>query len=741
MSALFLHRSNVRVDGRLRDILLVFVASSMLDDADFRDKINYHIDRDLTPDEILIAVRHPIADQVRKQFAESRTLDALKSRIGNKATISIRAFDAAGKEIECSPVHGSDITPVAIHTLARRVMTQLARERHVFVEAAGNYHFELPSQRHTERFLRITNFLVDFAEISFIAFALLPFVTPDVKVAYIDTPSLFPVISALSEHLHAFDKNREAVRAENFRSYSGYSTYPFAVDPRSFVLISASSSGRLAHNILTIARFEAKQLIHLLYSGREEHSNIIVCNIIKDDANPDGFANFPQDYSAGDCALCADHSPVVQLVGDNFELPGPKPMPLIFGVADKSPRFSDLIRRVVGREALRVGFGRANQANVARQFFVDSDKLIDALVATNRLPYVLNQAVPATLTSIVALNEQSMRLANLIRNHATTSGTKEPKVFLARDLDQVEPDPEAKCILVAASVIESGRSLQDASRDLRRPYPNAPQIYIVGLAKYRSIGSFRRLQSNLTQTHGAIPHEFVAMEQIPLPTSSDVNNAWLAEQALLSKPEFFSGMDDREESDWSNRSARLRRLPDPLIQDLFVSSRIETPLKLQSGFALWPDGLAEKGSQADVFFTIASVLQNLRAREEEEGVARALRSDIFQQTIIDPSNFGRFSDGIIQAAFLRGAHPHELNYSNSPNDSRDMARYCRRVIESADKPRGEAAAEMLLAIATRRLRLAAPDYREILSPVDGLPPRVERLRLVATSVLKLEGLL
>jgi hypothetical protein len=164
------------------------------------------------------------------------------------------------------------------------------------------------------------------------------------------------------------------------------------------------------------------------------------------------------------------------------------------------------------------------------------------------------------------------------------------------------------------------------------------------------------------------------------------------------------------------------------------------PLKLQTGFALWPDGLADRQpSQADVYFTIASVLQSRRAASET-GQGRALRTDLFQQTLLDPSNFGRFSDGIIQASILRAARPNEINYAWAPEYSRDMARFARRIILSSDRPRGEAAAEILIAIGTKRLRLCTEDTKEVLREAKGLPPRVERLRQIVTVLMADEGL-
>jgi hypothetical protein len=109
-------------------------------------------------------------------------------------------------------VHGaSDIKSLSLPVLVRRAITKIVRDRNGFVIAGGNYNFQLPSEKHTDRFLRISNILVDFAEISFIAIGLLPFVSREVSTAYVDTSSLFPVVSAVSDHLRSFDKSRALI--------------------------------------------------------------------------------------------------------------------------------------------------------------------------------------------------------------------------------------------------------------------------------------------------------------------------------------------------------------------------------------------------------------------------------------------------------------------------------------------------------------------------------------------------
>ena len=66
--------------------------------------------------------------------------------------------------------------------------------------------------------------------------------------------------------------------------------------------------------------------------------------------------------------------------------------------------------------------------------------------------------------------------------------------------------------------------------------------------------------------------------------------------------------------------------------------------------------------QSEIYFIISSILNDLR----NKGV---FKQGEYVRNLIDPGNFVRFNDGIIQACFLRAAKSPELDYSLSDEDS------------------------------------------------------------------------
>jgi hypothetical protein len=221
----------------------------------------------------------------------------------------------------------------------------------------------------------------------------------------------------------------------------------------------------------------------------------------------------------------------------------------------------------------------------------------------------------------------------------------------------------------------------------------------------------------------------IEVERMILPQSSE-HNPWTAELRLLIDPDLDALIPSGLQPAIRARVARLRKASEPLRDDIFLPNATGSKLSLQPGFVFWPDGVPERThSQADVYVTIASVLQQLRANAHR-GQRPAIKSNWFQQTILAPENFGRFNDDIIQASILRAAHPFEMNFADAAPDSRELGRLIRRIIAASNTERGGAAAEFLLALATGRLRLRMVDLDVALSADPGNVAMVRFLHAV-----------
>jgi hypothetical protein len=691
----------------MSDVFMVFSAKPGLDTEALATAVEAELDSNLAPDQLLLIVRDSEFEKTLAQLADDSQHTSTLARLRGRSSVTLVAYDVLGQESKRVLVEGPQ-APLVIkfNDFKRRAMTQIFNTHHGFVDSTSTYHFENPSGRHTERFIRLSNILVRGAEIAFIGFCSLPFVSSDTEVAYLDTPSLYAVVSAINEQRASFQGTRP-ILADNFSSYTGLESYSFNQVATSMVLISASSSGSLASKLLLKHSFAPSQITHLLLLGSDSSGSNLVCDLRRDaNLNPEGVPVAPIVEEASDCQLCAKGSFAIRLQGDQFEFAGPQQTPLLIGKGDAPANLSELIQRVVGGNILEVGLGPVN-GRQPRQFDVHASNLFSHGAFRDRLDYVMRRSVPASTLHVVAADTFSESLATAV---AAFCGSAK---FLKREeLDTIAPDT-GTAIVVAAIVIESGRSLLDISRDLRSIAPHAPLLYLVGFSK--TTGEPRRtaLDKHLTQTLNPYSYQFIEVERMVLPRS-DENNAWSSERKLLIKPAVKMLVPANIRDRIDARISRLGKMSEPLRNDLFLANDPSRPMKLQPGFVFWPADLPGAGhTQAEVFYTIASVLQQLRANAHQSG-KHAIKSNWFQQTLLAPENFGRFNDDIIQASMLRAAYPVEMNFTDAPDESRELGRLVGRIIDAADKERGGCAAELLLAMATRRLRLISTDTAAIL---------------------------
>ena len=736
MSRLCSFRLNKDINGRAVDILIVFLAADELWPDELTSLVDEAVARDLAPDEMIFVVRRTCADKVAKMLGDGPECVGTRNRLG-RATITVVSFGAKGDEIRRQVVkEGTEVSGLRLDEIGRRAVTSIFNEYGGFVEANANFHFLNPSGRHTDRFIRLSNLLVSSAEISLIAMTILPLLPTDAEVAHVDTPAMFAIVSALNDHLRTLAPTRPWMRCENFRSYLNIKRHDFKGAGKPVVLISASSSGSMAE-IVRSRGVDDERIGHVLYLGDNPSAVRCAVDVSRDAArNPEGIAEQRETFHEGKCDLCDKGSLPVPLKGDQFDMGGPDFEPLTMKKPDAPKDLDTTMGRIARWNALQVSTARGSKA---RQYFIDIDRLLEAKDFVERAKYLARRYVPSTVRECILLDEGSRPFGKLIMDEAEAA----PR-FLVRDgldnLTDADVDDEkggrlldGQPILVVAGVIESGRSLRDISRDLRRSRPHSPQIYIVGVSKNPSQGKRDELESTLVQTYGAAKHAFSAAEELLLPPSG-VPNAWNAELDFLNKVS-AAGIDLSPALE--ARSLLLRQTSTPLVDNLFLANQND-PLRIQPGFVFWPATLSEAvdpaASQADVFFTVSSVLQRLRTNAPKPG-ARALRTNWFQQTRLDPANLGRFNDGVIQASLLRAARPVEIDYSTEDEFASEASRVLRRILEAAHKPRGEAASEVLIALGSGRLRLPRKELDDVLAARSTHPAVVAELAAVCRQVL------
>lgn len=147
-----------------------------------------------------------------------------------------------------------------------------------------------------------------------------------------------------------------------------------------------------------------------------------------------------------------------------------------------------------------------------------------------------------------------------------------------------------------------------------------------------------------------------------------------------------------------------------MAKDTFWPSLNGAHLLLRKDFAYWKGVTYKAGSEHApwVLATVATILQRAREEASIESEYR-LATDAFQHVVLNPENFARYNDGVIQAALLRAAYPSELDYACSSELSHTMKELLVKIFIQRHHHQGEAAFEFAVALRIGKLKIKNED--------------------------------
>lgn len=289
--------------------------------------------------------------------------------------------------------------------------------------------------------------------------------------------------------------------------------------------------------------------------------------------------------------------------------------------------------------------------------------------------------------------------------------------------------------MIIGSCISNGKNLLYLSRTLR-PFEKLRLVYFIGLTRSENLDYLNFLKSNLKQgLYGKETNSFIEVENFFM-TKDSKNTSWVNEKDFLADVTYF--IEDKNmpmaKRFFSTRIELINNsqgtLEKGLANNLFYPNTSDEQLFLRKGFAFFnfPNYVSDV-SQADVYFTISSVLNNLRNVDDH---THCLKQSEYVRNVIDPGNFNRFNDGIIQASILRSAKASELSYNIDENLSSKMKSILDKIIDEHRSPQGEALLEFLYALATKKLILKKEHLFELTKKLDEIRnvPLIETFNFV-----------
>jgi hypothetical protein len=690
-------------DNRISPDLIVFVASQVTD-LEFRPILS-----------------DPSLVERYAQFQRCKGVALLTYR-GDGAPNAAHWLDDRGAS--------SIVSPAALIEAARLGGLSLLADRDgVVVKAPPGSYFRNPSGGRRSYFIRAGLMCRSSIEATFVAFAMLPllaraerFYRRPPNLVWVDTMGIAYLAYALVDL--AQRTRTSDLDPPQIRSFSSYGGFRHAIPgPGDFplYLVSASTSGGLAQDILA----EGK--------GRIDSRTIGTLIGAYEGQYPDVVFNLPA-HRRGPAMSAVDTLREIRVSGEDFEFSPGEPKSVVLKGWPKGYSFPASFAQIQGKGIVHY-FKRVSAERTPKALFVDDNALVQDTGFQAWIKARATGTLPASIACIVYQNDDaSKRMADLVVQTITPYFPgRVPAAVSISELEDRPPQPEATVAVVAA-VAGSGMELMRVTKALRAYQPGGARYFLVGVIAARSYQQLNQLRSNLTI---ADPGTRFALECWCdfAPASEAIHHfrqrelVWLKDtlkQALLNDDEplraFAQGRHDSVLRDGVIRPGQPASAP-------FLSlTQAEHAFDVGKGFSLWVSQFREMRCPADVLFTVACWLQHTR---ESPLLPQQDRLDDggFQQSIIGPDTFLRFTDPVIQASILRAARDSELDYRAS---SASSAR-AREIIGKFIRLREESAIEFLMALAFRRMRLCTDDAKQVLAAAaDQMANDVRVRSLVAT---------
>ena len=665
--------------------------------------IKEDVDENLIPQRVYL-MGYDLTSTVKEELtSDSFFVDEIDSWIGTFADkVSFLTVTSAGLIKEFGSNENFSFSSQLLTTGAGSIF----ESRKGLITSLPSYHFLKPSGDHCDKFIRASNLFASGIEVAFLAIGLLPYLKSNIKRIYVDSSSISFLVSIAIQLSKRFGEKFPVI--ESFESYSVFNKpYSFHEDDDSLVVISATTSGGLAHKLTQEHTFKPSNIITLFYSRIKERQEAIF--------DISGAVGKITSVAPSSCKLCEDGSKLIKIEGEQFIPETPKHELLVIKKTDFNEGRQKFFKAFATKNLLK--FNTAPCDNWDREhFFVDVKKLLelepDAELDAfrNYLVKKVNKHFSKDISKVICLDDDDAKsLADEIVKIAQA-----PAEYVVCYNDVTDDDFKGRSsVMVVASAITSGRKLLATARKLRGIDPSATITYLVGFSKLPTIDAFEQLRKDLCLGG----HELIPLKTCCLPRLSEkALTPWDTEREKLS---VFGDVEDPLSDDTGKLPPllkdRLCELNDFSSQDeLFLKSPTGSNLSLRGTFAFWAglDLETSESSQADVYWTIQSIVHDLRI-ENDKGLATTYHS-----TLLSPVCFDRFNDGVIQACLLRAAKPTELNYAVDEDFSRQITDIIISVIKNSGNPQGEGCLEFLLAIWSGRLKVQDKHLEEILALKD-----------------------
>jgi len=692
---------------------------------DSLDKLIKSYNRRLNPSRLLFICPDGVQDRIKLLF--DRRSESYTPALRSVAQVALAPYDKRGKllkgkvKILLSRGNGSTawITDQRVEEIGREVISIIFKNTKTILKAPHGYVFEKPSGRKEKIFMRAGNMLREPNSLVVFNHMLLRKLPDKCNLLYIDSFTVLSFALGLKSLFKYFACNgsqspQQSLSVESTHSYDIDSEFRIPNEANYFILISASTSGGLAKKLIAEKQAAPERIAHLIGVGSSMEDELRSSSIyfhVQDSAD---HANNQQ-------------SSAIRISTEEFLVNHGQPTPVAITQSHVNKKGAHELHKIFYQKNLR--FDAPVVPKQRHSYFSVSPKISDKDFSSSPISLWIDQnllhELPISSTTLVYADDNaSKQIANHVRSRLELLWKKKIPLMPLNQIKNFSGKNNSSVVIIAYQ--DPGfEHLLEASIELRSSSEIVPfRHYVVGYSFPATLCEYRKLKKDLQMNSS--DQKWGWSEYFVLPAGHD-----LVHQSLsLSNREWSEkSITEHEDSLGQNlHKSLLKRCHRESISatDLFLPSASGHPLKLGLGSVFFEKDYKTDVSQIAVYAMVSAAMQ--KAREplpvaSNSSTPRTLGFDYnpFVKSVLDPRMFARYSDGILQASFLRAALSSELDYAADNELSRQFTSICKAVFTNYSNLTGAASLEFVHALVTEKFSLKFEDRATLFSMINEIP--------------------
>lgn len=579
------------------------------------------------------------------------------------------------------------------------------------VIAPPGVHFRKSSNKHTDKFLRAANSLTSSSACGLLAmFALAVLAPRSPKRILVDTAPLLSLAYAMMRVAKVHGIWEADIPTRSFSSYDGQSKMR-RLSVNDVILISATTSGSLAES-LKAQKANAESIVTLFFLCARDGTRPpnVLCDLTVTAER--GFGYQPvENYPAVGCSLCDSDFILAELEGDQFLLQQRQHRLLKFVRTTQADDARSTLTELYGVKATEVVI--SPDATRPASIEINEERLLSCQAIRKDLIRNLRRYVPQPLGLIVRVCITESQLSGLIVDAGIGAATASARIIDWPDLASHAMLGDGEGVLVVFGCLSSHTLARQINASLRSKVNNGNVAYVSVLTLAETPEQYLDLKMFLGfGERGSDTFTYRDARKLALPVRSFDKNPWAEELDLL------NALAGRGISELEARREVLSK--EVTARDGIFWPGLNGPLAIQRDFVYLDTEVGIRDiSQADVFAVVSNLFAAARSGSNDltkrpQGVdAVPLSQSVYGHILLTPEAFMTFNDSILKASLLRAARKSDLMYEVDTGYSKRMSEIVLTELEGWPAGTGDALPEMLLALATNRLRLCATDRATI----------------------------